>query len=170
MSQRQATRPKPPRKRQPELSSVSDPQRASSRPRPWLVRFTGLETSPVLASDIAAFNQAFADQLATTRTELHDVGPGPPEQPNVILQARLDAATVDEAWSRAVRIRDAAAPGAWAALHDQRAPRTGRPAFSWHGPGVQVYALRARGETDTAFVRRRRAKPSTKALRGEGST
>jgi hypothetical protein len=151
------------------MSSVSGPHPASSDPRPWLVRFTVLDTSPVLASDVAAFNQAFADQLANHTHELQDVGPGPPEQPNVILQGRLDAATVDEAWTRAVRIRDAAAPGAWAALHDLRASRTDRRAFSWHGPGVEVYALQARDETDTAFVRRRRAKPSTKALRGEGS-
>jgi hypothetical protein len=145
---------------------VSDPHQT---PRPWLVRFTALATSPALASDVAAFNQALADQLRTLVNELQDVGPGPPEQPNVILQGRLDAATVDEAWSRAVRIRDAAAPEAGAALHTQRANTDRRP-FSWYGAGVEVYALRAQDETDTAFLQRARARPTRTALPADPST
>jgi hypothetical protein len=101
--------------------------------------------------------------------ELQDVGPGPPEQPYVILQGRLDAATVDEAWSRAVRIRDAAAPEAGAALHTQRANTDRRP-FSWYGAGVEVYALRAQDETDTAFLQRARARPTRTALPADPST
>jgi hypothetical protein len=101
--------------------------------------------------------------------ELQDVSPGPPEQPYIILQGRLDAATVDEAWSGAVRIRDAAAREAWAALHTQRASTDRRP-FSWYGAGVEVYALRAQDETDTTFIQRARARPTRTALPADPST